>query len=336
MNRTALVIGIDTYKSAGDLKGCVADAIKIAALFEYHENKERNMDVVLRTSNNTQLVQKRSLLIDIAKLFSNSSLELAVLYFAGHGYTEPVTGETYLVTTDGGADAMDWGIPLSTILRMANTSTARSSLIILDCCHSGSMGKISAIDSTNDISILAHGVSIITASKENELAIEYGTHGLFTALLIDGLEGAAADVTGVVKPAALYTLIDQALTTHEQRPLYKAVVDSQIELRRITPIINLVVLRKLASEYFPSDATAYYSLGPEDEPDRGDFEEQYKHIKVDGKRVKAYRDLQACAKLGLVVPDGYPHMWDAAMHKTGCILTALGRYYWKLGKRNRI
>jgi len=198
------------------------------------------------------------------------------------------------------------------------------------------MGKLSSHETVNEPALLADGVTIITASKEEEVAIEYGAHGLFTSLLIDGLEGAAADIEGKITPAALYSLIDQALSTHEQRPLYKSNVQYQIELRRTMPMVSVTILRKLHSDYFKNNSEEVYALGPEHEPDRGDFEAEYKNVPVDPQKEPAYRDLQACAKQGLVEPVGQPYMWHAAMNKTGCKLTALGRYYWKLGKRGRL
>lgn len=336
MSKQAIVIGIDNYKSAQPLSGCVEDAHRISELLELNEDGQRNMDVLLRTCGNTDSVSKRSLMVDVAKMFGNNGLQLAVLYFAGHGYVDKITGEGYLVTYDGGNNAMDWGLPLSTLLKLANRSKAHAKLIILDCCHSGSMGQLSSHETINEPSLLAEGVTIITASKEDEVAMEYGAHGLFTSLLIDGLQGAAADLKGKITPAALYTMIDQSLASHEQRPLYKANVQSQFELRRTKPLIRVEILRKLFAEYFTEGSDKTYVLGPEHEPDRGELTEKYKDIQVDAAKVAAYRDLQVCAKQGLVEPVEQPYMWHAAMNRTGCKLTALGRYYWKLGKRGRL
>ena len=318
------------------MDGCVEDAFRISELLKHNWNGRKNMDVQLFTSEDTGKVGARKLLVEMGKMFRNN-LELAVLYFAGHGYVDEVTGESYLVTYDGGENSISWGIPVSTILKMANDSNADSKLIVLDCCHSGSMGRISSQDAISQLAILGSGVTIMTASKEDEVALEYGAHGLFTSLLIDGLEGAAADIEGRVTPASLYTHIDQALATYEQRPLYKANVQTLVSLRRVEPRIGNEILNNLHREYFKNGPESIYKLGPEHEPDRGEFTEKYKDIEVDYVlKEPAYRKLQACAKQWLVVPVDQPHMWHAAMHETGCRLTALGRFYWMLGEKGRL
>jgi hypothetical protein len=45
--------------------------------------------------------------------------------------------------------------------------------------------------------------------------------------------------------------------------------------------------------------------------------------------------LQKYNRLNLLVPVDAPHMWHAAMNSKSCKLTALGKHYWRLAKKER-
>lgn len=334
--KEAIVIGIDEYrdKSVPALRGCEKDAEEIHRLLSSNGDGSSNLESQLYTSSKPDSVCAWSLLEKIGRMFKRPH-ELSVLYFAGHGYVDSNTGEGYLVTNDGGPRTV-WGIPVTTVLKLANDSPAASKVVILDCCHSGSMGRISSQDGIKELAVLGSGVTILTASKEDEPAVEQGGHGLFTSLLMDGLAGAAADIEGRITPSTLYAHIDKALAAFQQRPLYKANVRSFVGLRNVPAKIERGILRKLEQEYFKRGPDTTYPLGPENEPDRDTFTEQYKDIEIDKAKVAAYRELQTCNRHGLVVPVNQQHMWHASMHKTGCKLTPLGKYYWTLGKRGKL
>ena len=61
------------------------------------------------------------------------------------------------------------GIQMNDIMRIVNESKVKNKIIILDCCHSGEIGKFEISDSA---SMLGNGVSILTACRESETAAE--------------------------------------------------------------------------------------------------------------------------------------------------------------------
>lgn len=138
--------------------------------------------------------------------------------------------------------------------------------------------------------------------------------------MLDGLSGAASDVIGRVTPASLYAHVDQTLGGWEQRPIYKANVQSFINLREVKPKVPEEVLRRLP-KYFPTPAYEF-KLDPSYEPDRGEEAERLKNTPVDDDHVRVYRELQLCNRHGLVVPTKHDHMWHSAVFTGGCRLTA--------------
>ncbi len=201
LKNKALIVGIDAYSQA-PLGGCTNDAEEIAKLLEENEDGSPNFSVKLKLNIQT----KAELLEDLHSLFKEGESDIALFYFSGHG-TDEMAGQ--IVTPD--FNGYDMGISMNDILRLANTSKSRNKIIILDCCYSGKLGDCSPIDSSN--TMIGKGVTILTASDRDEVAIEDGItgHGVFTELLIQGLKGGAADVSGNITPASLYSFVDQSL-----------------------------------------------------------------------------------------------------------------------------
>lgn len=328
--KKALVVGVDKYPSA-PLTGCENDAVAVASVIAKDGDGSPNFSVRLITSDNSN-VSSAQLGDALTELFSGDA-ETALFYFAGHGIINQSTNAGYIVSQDGKKGA--WGISLSELLNMANAAYPRikSTVIILDSCHSGFAGEVPGIGNAA-ISAIGTGVTILTACHRNETASEYGGHGLFTGLLLDGLSGTSADVCGRITPASIYSLIDQTLGAWEQRPIYKANVQTFVTLRRVAPKVSLDVLRRLPT-YFP-DATDTFKLDPSFEPDRQNIPENLRHIPVNKDNARIFKELQDCNRHGLVVPIDAEHMYYAAINSTGCRLTALGAHYRKLAERNQV
>jgi len=328
--RKALLIGIDDYPDR-PLKGCVNDAIELAALFETHGNGDPNFDVRKLTSNDDE-VTAYTLHKHVSELFEGDA-DIVVLYFAGHGIIVPETNAGYIMPQDARAGA--WGMSMAEILGMANQAHPRikSTVIILDCCHSGFAGQVVGLDSQN-VSVIGTGVTILTASHREGKAEEAAGHGIFTDILLDGLRGGCSDIRGNITPAALYSHVDQTLGPWKQRPIYKANVQNFISLRQVEPKVSSEILRKLP-KYFP-EPNFVFPLDPSFEPDRVNVPAELKHIAVNETNVEIFKELQRCNRYGLIAPDGADHMYYAAIESKGCKLTALGAHYRKLAEIKRL
>lgn len=330
--KKALVIGIDDYPAPYELNGCVNDAIEVSAILENNGDGSPNFDVK-RLISSEDTVTSIKIYDAINELFSGDA-ETVVLYFAGHGILDEQTSSGYLVTQDG--TNPNWGINLATVLSKANQAypSIRSTVILLDSCQSGSFGEVSAIGNDGSVSHIGTGVTILTACHREGFASETNGHGTFTNILLDGLRGAASDVMGRVTPAALYAHVDQTLGAWEQRPIYKANVQSFISLREVSAKVPKEVLRRL-SKYFPTPSHIF-KLDPTFEPDRGEEAENLSDIPVDEDKVFIYRELQQCNRHGLVIPTEHDHMWHSAVYSGGCRLTATGAHYRRLSESNKI
>jgi hypothetical protein len=328
--KKALVVGIDSYPG-NPLNGCVNDAIAIANTLERNGDGSPNFSIRILTSNEVNVTT--SVLNEAVHQLFVGDADTLLFYFAGHGIINPDTNAGYIVSQNGVRGS--WGMSLSEILGLANRAYPRikSTVIILDSCHSGFAGEITALGN-EQISAIGTGVTILTACHRDDTARESNGHGLFTDILLDGLTGSSADICGRITPASLYSHVDQTLGPWEQRPIYKANVQTFVTLRQISPKIPLEILRRLP-EYFP-DAAYMFRLDPSFEPDRENIPVELQHILVNENNTRMFKELQLCNRHGLVTPVDAEHMYYAAIKSTGCKLTALGAHYRKLAEMLRI
>lgn len=316
--RKALVVGIDHYDELSCLYGCVNDAYSVKSVLERHGDGSLNFSVILMTATGEpSRITRKDLKNKVQELFSDDS-DIALFYFAGHGYIESAGG--YLISSD--CTDGDDGFPLDELLNIANASKARNKIIILDSCHSGIAGSPSL---TNGNAFLAEGLTILTASSATQYAQEKNGSGVFTSLLVDALSGGASNLVGDITPGSVYAHIDQSLGPWEQRPIFKTNVKSFTTLRKVQPPIALSDLKKI-TELFP-DPSSEFPLDPSFEPDsESPIEDNTEQFAV----------LQKYNRINLVVPVGEDHMYFAAMNSKSCKLTVLGAHYWNLVHSERI
>ncbi|MEE7493092.1 caspase family protein [Methylobacterium oryzae] len=322
--RRALIIGIDHYERIKGLGGCVKDALAVKGVLERHGDGRANFKQpkMMLCDGPRSLISKAELKQAARELFQQPA-EIALIYFAGHGYVEDTGG--YLCSSD--SESGDDGLALNDLVLFANTSPATNRIIILDSCHSGAAGTRGGHKRTAE---LEEGTTILTASTAMQSAMEaYGGGGVFTTLFVDALNGGAANLVGDVTPGSIYAHIDQSLGPNSQRPVFKTNVQSFISLRTVQSPIDYGELMQLAT-FFPSDDFEF-PLDPAYEPERNT--EQLADPTIpppDAAKNKIFRILQNLVKVNLVVPVDAPHMWHAAMQSKACQLTVLGKHYRKL------
>lgn len=323
--RIALIVGVNYYEHGSSLYGCVDDAHAVQEALGRHGDGSVNFDCKLLTGTGpTDTVTRSALKDEVSKLFAQPA-EIALFYFAGHGYIGPTGG--YLLGTD--ASRGDEGLSLSEVLMLANASTARNKVIILDSCHSGIAG---APPELGGLTALSEGLTVLTASTAEQYATEENGRGVFTTLLVDALHGSAANLTGDITPGSVYAHVDQSLGAWEQRPVFKTNVRQFVSLRRVAPPIDLDDLRRI-TEFFPSPGFEF-QLDPTFEPElKGRDPGMPAPIP---EHTRTFSVLQKYNRLNLVVPVGALHMWHAAMESKACKLTVLGEHYRRLVEKERI
>lgn len=317
--RKGLIVGINYYENINQLHGCVCDARAVNEKLTRNADNSLNfhtMDMLAPNAN--QPINRIELRRAIEVLFRDDN-EIALLYFSGHGYIDTTGGFLCPSNSHTGDD----GIAMTEVMTLANQSSARSKVIILDCCHSGEAGD----HPVHPVAELSEGITIIAASTAEQYATEQNGSGVFTSLFVDALDGAAANLVGDVTPSSVYAHIDQSLGPWAQRPVFKTNVKSFISLRKVQPPLELSDLRKL-NELFPEPGYNF-PLNPSFEPERTGHEPTTTPEPIPDN-VANFKILQKMNRVNLVVPVQAPHMWHAAMENQSCTLTALGEHYRRL------
>jgi hypothetical protein len=317
--RKALVVGIDYYDCISPLFGCVNDAHSVKAIIERHSDGTVNFAVKILTGTGPkEFVKKADFKEQVRQLFADDC-EIALFYFAGHGYVETTGG--YLCTSE--CETGDDGLPLSDVLTLAIESKAKNKVILLDSCHSGIAGQNPV---SKQLAELSEGMTILTASTKDQYAKEENGSGVFTTLLVDALSGAGANLVGDITPGSVYAHIDQSLGPWQQRPVFKTNVKSFVSLRKVQPPIGLADLQRIV-EFFPG-AGAEFKLDPSYEPEIKGRDEGMPP--PNPKNTAVFAILQKYNRVNLLVPVGAPHMWNTAMESKTCKLTVLGEHYRRL------
>jgi Caspase domain len=329
--RKAFIVGIDHYTYIKPLSGCVNDAHAVKAALERHADGTINFATprVLVGTGPTDMVGKDELKDAVRELFAGDS-DIALLYFAGHGYIEDTGG--FLCAGD--CKTGDDGLSIAELMTLANKSKAKNKVIILDSCHSGIAGDR---PEAQGIAEIKEGMTVLTASTAEQYAMEVpgGGAGVFTTLFVDALSGAAANLVGDVTPGSVYAHIDQSLGPWAQRPVFKTNVKTFISLRKAAPPIPLADLQALAT-HFPQ-AGYEFKLDPAYEPERSEEQRNDPNIPPpDPEKNAVFAVLQKYVKVNLVRPVGALHMWHAAIQSKSCELTVLGEHYRKLVASNLI
>lgn len=315
MKSCALIVGINDYPKS-PLRGAVKDAENIEKLLSENGDKSKNFFCRLITSKTASVTLSR-LRSELIRLF-NEDADKVLFYFSGHGFENSLGG--YLVTQDARSYAE--GLAISELMLLANEALekrkVREVILILDCCYSGHLGNV--VKYNHMQSVMMPGLTILTASSEKQFSLEDSKGGVFTNLLCEGLNGAAADIRGRISTASLYNYLDQVLGAWEQRPQFKTHSRSMSLLRTVPPKVTIEDFAQL-KEYFESSGSRLF-LDPTWE------------VTVVGKdhpNVKKFNQLKKYRDAGLIkVDEKNVDLYWAAMNKGYVELTFQGRQYWKM------
>lgn len=325
MGRRALLVGIDHYDHISpDLSWCIGDALAMREVLAFHSQHDVNYACRVLLGSQPpngdphERVTFNSLRAQLEDLFAYD--DEVVFYFSGHGLNKP--RGAYLATQDGTSTLP--GLLMNDVLAMANRSRAREVLLLIDCCYAGALGE--PVDSAQVTNLyLREGVTLIAASRPQQLAVEQNGHGVFTNLLLGALEGGAADVRGMVSAAALYAYVEQALGPWDQRPIYKSNASKLTAIRQCAPDIEDEDLRRLPT--FFSTPEAQYSLTPK-------YEVTYQSAVPE--LVSVFNLFKRYQLARLLRPSVDRDLYFAAMSSHMVELTPLGRFYRQLAADGKL
>lgn len=156
--------------------------------------------------------------------------DLFVFYVASHGTVDD--GQYFLITSNVGSTSTarlkQDALAQDALKEMISNIPASKKLIVLDTCNAGKMGDALQMamltrgmseDTAMKVLSRAVGSTILSAASSVQEALEgYKNHGLFTWVVVEGLNGAAdVDKDGFVKTLELADYVDNQVPELAER-----------------------------------------------------------------------------------------------------------------------
>jgi hypothetical protein len=194
-------------------------------------------EVGLFVSDNVRVVSERTMAEVLSEaddiLQSATQRDILLLYYSGHGLLDQA-GELFLCTRDTRSDRLrSTAVKASDLRGMMDQTAARTTVVVLDCCHSGRFkgGDIPA-------SLAGTGRFVLTSSRSGELANDAHVRNrasLFTHHLVEGIKYGAQDYDGdgAITLSELYDYVRTALAAAgRQVPQKRFEGDGDVPLAR--------------------------------------------------------------------------------------------------------
>ena len=248
----ALVVGINTYSNQSiSLTYAVPDAIAFAGTLKKIASPLFDK-ADIRTLTTPAATTKEA----ITKAFEEVRLmvkpnDLFIFYNASHGTVDVVNGEEqyFLLTSNvrllSSQHISKDALSHKDLVNLIGSIPAQKKLVILDTCNAGKGGKeiqIALLQQTRGLTDAtavkllqrAVGSSVFSASADTQQALEgYKGHGLFTYVLLEGLQGKAdfkKDGFITVKGLALHTeervmTLSEEVFKRQQNPMIETGVN---------------------------------------------------------------------------------------------------------------
>lgn len=230
-NTYALVVGISSYKNLEQLNYADDDARSIRDYFLDSKIVRRENMYDLIDSNAT----RSAVFADLNKIYSKirpDSNDRVVIYFAGHGDNESITGQGYLLAYDceKASYASSDAIFIPQLESVVNALAAKAKVILItDACRSGNLSgqKAGALLTMRMLNTGFANVTKILSCEEDQLSQEKyfpgGGHGVFTYYLLEALDGlCVSDSTKYIPLSKIEDFVKDKVyenTKEQQRPV---------------------------------------------------------------------------------------------------------------------
>lgn len=327
--RTWLVlIGVESYShpELGRLGYTVDDVDAVRDL--YLKGGGLDPTQVLRIADGAELEPTRETIDREVPAFLARAREgdTLVVMYSGHGVVAEADAKAglpsraYLAPSDcdpsSPASLEATGVPIDGLLATLAGCKATDKVLLLDACHSGAVNQEGA--QINTLLKAARGVISISSCQAGQVSREDEAlgHGVFTALLLDGLAGAAdADFDGAVRTDELYNHLfahsgESGQTPVQFRP--SNVVGQPAVIRLRGPAATLADARRLSRDaQFDAALTLVSGLAGSDDPrlefERLDLLDMLATKSTGTYFVKAEADYDVSRKHGEALKDEHTH-----------------------------
>lgn len=161
---------------------------------------EENIHMRVNATLNNMLTELDWISMVAASFEGDASL---IIYYAGHGIPDEATGSAYLLPVDGIGRNLRTGYSLKELYAQLGKLPAKSIVVFMDACFSGSQRGNGMLASARGIAIKAKSqqpegkMLVLTAAQGDETAYPFKekNHGLFTYYILKKLQESKGECT---------------------------------------------------------------------------------------------------------------------------------------------
>jgi serine/threonine-protein kinase len=201
--RWALLVGVDAYRSGGELTVSHngAEALKSALEKGGYERVMLLVDAKGAAERQPTGANIRRGLEELAHLAGEG--DTVLFFFSGHGVTRD--GKAAVIPLDG---SLDHGIAVKEICERLEASDAGLAVMMFDTCHFGSWPEVNGITARATRGL---NTVVFLSCREGEISWKDDTCGysVFVRALTEGLGGRAAGAEGQITLSALRDYVDE-------------------------------------------------------------------------------------------------------------------------------
>jgi WD40 repeat protein/energy-coupling factor transporter ATP-binding protein EcfA2 len=272
-DRYALVVGIAKYEAFTRLEKAAASALEVAHILQKYGQFRVDLDPVSQWLDaetpqtmgtwltGDELWQK------LESFFQNTARGGdALFYFCGHGFVvrdryNPNQQAAYLATSDttvtlenGQVINQNRGISFQNLVNLFCQSQLRSLVVLLDCCHAGSLLEESVVENFLGNPNRDCSYRLIAACRADESAYESSQkYTIFTDALIKALASDRADEEGQISDGRVWEFLRRELRGRVQKPV-------AISLRDPITLVTYDRTGKSTPETTPVGSNPYIGL----------------------------------------------------------------------------
>src|SRR5215831_4076111 len=184
----AVVIGINAYQKWPKLEYAVNDAKSVGDVL-----RKLGFDEVIMLLDGEATQQNILRILGDDLKAKTQDEDRVFIFFAGHGQTEDIANGKmgYIIPVEGERDNYySTAISMHQLQDLTDRLRAKHIFYALDSCFSGLL-RLRGISDKTDCPTCYRARQFLTAGSEGEQVAEVEGHGLFTKVLIAGLQGAA-------------------------------------------------------------------------------------------------------------------------------------------------
>jgi hypothetical protein len=203
----ALIIGNENYSkrsttlnTESDVVFAINDALVFKKYAELTLGIPKDNIQFLSDATSDEMEQAIIKLTKLSEL-SNGEAEL-IFYYAGHGFPDEETKESYLIPINVTGASVKKGIKLSTLYQDLSKNPVKKITVFLDACFSGG-GRVEGLFASRGIRIkpkdepIKGNLIVFSASSGDQTSLPFqkNNHGMFTYFLLKKLQSSKGDVT---------------------------------------------------------------------------------------------------------------------------------------------